>query len=440
MDMGTGKTLTAIALAGILYQCEKIETVLVVAPLSLLGVWDTEFNKFADFPVSVTVLSGSKEKKLSLLKGRVSCKLNVVVVNYESARVLKKDLLRYHADLVIADEGHKIKDGQTAQAKTLHELGDVAKYKLLLTGTLITNKEIDVWSQYRFVAPEVFNPIRINRKNLFVLFRNRYFYMTGYGHHTPVIKKSMLPEFLQKLHSVAYRVTKEEALDLPETTEETRYVDLEPEAQKLYDTLAEESYAKMASGEITAANILTKILRLSQLTGGHIKDDEGKMSVVSKAKMSALNDIIDSVMADGRKLVIMARFIPEIEAIEELLEAKKITFAEVRGGVKDSLGEVNRFQESPDCRVFIGQIAAAGVGLTLTAAQTMTFFSMDYSMDKFYQAKARIHRIGQRNACHYIYLVARNTIDMNVLKSLRGKIDLAAALVDGYRAGRNPFK
>ena len=120
MDMGTGKTLTAIALAGILYQCEKIETVLVVAPLSLLGVWDSEFNKFADFPVSVTVLSGSKEKKLSLLKGRVSYKLNVVVVNYESARVLKNDLLRYHADLVIADEGHKIKDGQTAQAKTLH--------------------------------------------------------------------------------------------------------------------------------------------------------------------------------------------------------------------------------------------------------------------------------------------------------------------------------
>ena len=90
--------------------------------------------------------------------------------------------------------------------------------------------------------------------------------------------------------------------------------------------------------------------------------------------------------------------------------------------------------------VFVGQIAAAGLGLTLTAASTMCFYSLDYSMSNFEQAKARIHRISQRENCHYIYLVAKNTVDVKVLRALRNKVNLAKALVDDYRAGRNPYK
>ena len=92
------------------------------------------------------------------------------------------------------------------------------------------------------------------------------------------------------------------------------------------------------------------------------------------------------------------------------------------------------------CKVFIGQIAAAGLGITLTAASTMVFFSLDYSMSNFEQAKARIHRVSQKNDCLYIYLVAKGTVDRKVLKALRNKVDLAKILVDDYRTGRNPFK
>ena len=226
--------------------------------------------------------------------------------------------------------------------------------------------------------------------------------MVGYGNHIPAFRKGKTEDFLKRLHSVAYRVTKAEALDLPETTEETRYVELEPKAASLYKALAQESYAAMERGEITTSNVLTRILKLSQVTGGFVGDDDKQMHAVSTAKLDALSDILDSIMADGRKLVIMARFIAELDAITDLLEKKGIGYAQVRGSIRNRTEEVSRFQQDEDCRVFVGQIAAAGLGLTLTAADTMVFYSMDYSMSNFTQAQARIHRIGAKNTCHYI--------------------------------------
>lgn len=433
MEMGCGKTITSIAITGCLYQFEKVNRVLVVAPLSILGVWEEEFERFAAFPFSLTLLKGSTAKKKEQLEEVSDKGLQIVVVNYESAWRLEKELKRFDADLIIADEGHKIKSGQTAAAKCMHSLGDRARYKLLLTGTLITNKEIDVFSQYRFINSEIFGVS-------FYAFRNRYFDMLGYGNHTPVFRKYLREDFLRKMHSVAYRVTKAECLDLPDITEEVRTIELEPKAMKLYSNLERESYTQMAGSEVSAVNVLTRLLRLSQITGGHLTDDEGDDNAVSTAKLDALSDILDTAMDEGRKLVVMARFIPELNDIQELLEKKNIGYALIRGGVKDCAEEIRRFQEDEDCRVFVGQIAAAGLGITLTAASTMVFYSLDYSMSNFEQAKARIHRVSQKENCLYIYLVAKNTVDRKVLRSLREKRDLAKLLVDDYRKGKNPFK
>lgn len=144
------------------------------------------------------------------------------------------------------------------------------------------------------------------------------------GNHTPIFRKWMTDDFLKRLHSVAYRVTKAECLDLPAITEEVRTMDLEKDAIKLYDSIEDESYAELDESEVTTANILTRILRLSQITGGHLTDDDGVVNTVSRAKLNVLSDIIDSAMAEDKKLVIMARFVPELDDIQELLEKKKI--------------------------------------------------------------------------------------------------------------------
>lgn len=433
MEMGTGKSLTAIAITGALSQAGQIRRVLIVAPLSILGVWEEEFQKFAAFPYALAVLSGSGDKKLDTLRHMTGTALQVVVVNYESAWRLEKALTAWHPDLIIADEGHKIKTHNIAASKAMHRMGAKASYRLLLTGTVITNKAIDVFSQYKFLNPAIYG-------NSFYAFRNRYFDMVGYGNHTPVLKKSMEGELTEKLHSISYRATKAECLDLPETTDVIRQIELEPAALRIYRGLVKESYAELAGGEVTATNILTRLLRLSQLTGGFLGNDEtAAVEQVSAAKLSALEDILDGAMAEGKKLVIIARFLPEIRAICKLLEKRGLGYSCITGEVKNRDEQVARFQKEPEVMAFVGQIATAGLGITLTAASTMVFYSLDYSMSNFEQTKARIHRVGQRMPCTYLYLVARGTVDEKVLTALESKADLARTLVDDYRSGRNPF-
>ena len=127
MEMGCGKTITSIAIVGILYQYRHIRRILITAPLSILSVWEQEFARFAAFPYQLTVLKGSstqKKEQLSKLHGN---DLQIAVVNYESAWRLEKELLAFHADLVIADEAHKIKENRTSQSKAMHHLGDQVK-------------------------------------------------------------------------------------------------------------------------------------------------------------------------------------------------------------------------------------------------------------------------------------------------------------------------
>ena len=433
MEMGTGKTLTTIAIVGRLWQEKRIRRLLVVAPLSILGVWEDEFRKFADYDYSLAVLEGTGARKADTIRHMTGAALQVLVVNYESAWRLEKELDAWRPDCIVCDEGHKIKTHNIAASKALHRLGAKARYRLLLTGTVITNKPIDVFSQYKFADPAVFG-------SSFYLFRNRYFDMVGYGNYTPVMKKGMEAEFTEKLHSIAFRATKAECLDLPECTDIVQRVELEPAAQRVYLQLVKDSYADLSSGSVTVTNVLTRLLRLSQLTGGFVGNDADAVTEqVSSAKLDALSDLLDSAENDGRKVVVIARFLPEIHAIEKLLEKKGLRYSVIHGGVADRPAQIEAFQNDPEVQVFVGQIATAGLGITLTAASTMIFYSLDYSMSNYEQTRARIHRVGQKHPCTYIHLVAKGTVDEKVLKALQDKANLAKALVDDYRAGRNPF-
>ena len=417
-----------------MYNAGRIGRVLIVAPLSILGVWQDEFNNFADFDYNLAVLTGTSAKKIDTLRHLNGSALQVAVINYESAWRLEKELATWNPDLIIADEGHKIKTHNISASKAMHRLGARARYRLLLTGTPVTNKAIDVFSQYKFVNPAIFG-------QSFYAFRNRYFDMVGYGNHTPVLKKSMERELTEKIHSIAYRATKAECLDLPETTDIIRKVELEPQAMLLYRNLVKDSYAELSEGEVTITNVLTKLLRLSQLTGGFLgSDDCSKAEQISTAKLKVLEDIIDSALEENKKLVVIARFNPEINAICRMLDKKGVRYSLLTGSVKDRDEQVAQFQNYPDVPVFVGQIATAGLGITLTAASTMVFYSLDYSMSNFEQTKARIHRAGQRVPCTYIYLTAAGTVDEKVLKALKNKANLAKSLVDDYRAGQNPFQ
>ena len=442
-EMGCGKTLTAIAVMGAMFQQGKINRVLIVAPSSVCAVWPRELAEFAAFPHRAALLLGDKKKRLSELSRLVAAEelgtpaLNVAVINYESTfrDGILEALQDFAPDMIICDESQRIKTHNAAQSKAMHKLGDVAAYKLILSGTPIQNAAIDLYSQYRFLDAGVFG-------SNFYAFQNRYAIMGGYQRHQIVGYRDM-DELTMKAHSVAYRVTKEECLDLPEQTFENRYVDFEPETRKLYEQIKRESYAELDGGDllskrvVTATTVLTRLLRLQQLTGGYLQTDgEDKPSCVSEAKIKALGDILeDYVLGSGKKLVIFARFLPEIAAIEKLLREKKIRYGLIYGDVKleDRGAIVSDFQTNPDTMVFVAQLQTAGLGITLHAASAAVFYSVDYNYANYSQALARIHRIGQKNACTYIHLMVANSIDDKVMQALSKKEELARKIVDNWR-------
>ena len=434
-EMGCGKTLTAIAVAGTLYAEHKINKLLVVAPTSVCSVWPEDFGKFADFPHLEKIMLGTKSQRLKQLKELESfpCEaLKVAVINYES--VWRDDifdkLVEFNADMIICDESQRIKTHDAQQSKAMHKLGDLARYKLILSGTPVQNNAVDLYSQYRFLDPTVFG-------NNFYKFRNRFCVMGGFNRRQIVNYKD-LDLLIKKEHSIAYRVTKKEALDLPEQTFETRYITLTPSEKKLYNTLKKESATELANGgTISASTVLTKLLRLQQFTGGFvIADGEEKPQQIGSGKINALEDIVDDYVIDsGKKLVIFARFRAELDLIRKLLDKKKLKYGVIYGDIKLSdRGEIVRdFQENEETKVFLAQIDTAGLGITLTAADTCVYYSVNFNYAAYSQSLARIHRIGQRNTCTYIHLTTKGTVDELIMKALRKKEDLAKTIVDDWK-------
>lgn len=436
-EMGCGKTLTAVAIMGALYRQRKITRVLVVAPSSVCSVWPHDLAAFAAFPYEVRVLLGEKKQRLEALHSltdypNTANRLLVAVINYEATHRegIFEALDGYAADLIICDESQRIKNPRAAQSRAVQMLGDRAACRLILSGTPVQNSAIDLYSQYRFLDPGVFGAN-------FYAFRNRYCQMGGYGGHE-VVGFQHMDELVRKEHSIALRVTKAECLDLPAQTFVRRYVELEPAARRLYDQIARASCAELESGgRVTASIVLTRLLRLMQLTGGFVQPDgSDRAQQAGSAKLDALADILEEYVQEaGQKLVVFARFCPEIATICQLLEQRGIRYGRIDGEVPmDQRGAiVETFQQDPGVKVFVAQIQTAGLGITLHAASAAVFYSLDFNYANYAQALARIHRIGQAQPVTYIHLLAENTVDEQVLDALEHKEDLARTIVDSWQ-------
>ena len=439
-EQGCGKTLTAIATIGRRFLDGEITRVLIVAPASVVPVWENEFAKFADFPHEVATLAGMPVKKrkaaledmpepLGVVTDgdmEIVTPLQVAVINYEATWRMEEELRDWGPDLILCDESQRIKTPGTRQSKGLHNLGRRPKFKLILSGTPVTQGPLDFFSQYKFLDPQILG-------NSYYACRNRYAVMGGYQGYQ-IVGYRRMDEFMNKVHSISFRVTKAEALDLPDMIEQELYCELEPKARTAYRELLKESVTELeGETQITAVNVLAKLLRLSQMTGGFIGTEEGEIVQASNAKMKLLTETMEDILGQGKKLVIFARFIPEIHAIRKKLEEMKVDYSWIAGEIKmEDRGEmVQRFQEDPECRVFLAQIQTAGLGITLHAADTAIFYSLDYSFANLDQAMARLHRIGQKNKVTNIFLIARDTVDEKVRAALAQKQDVAKAVVDG---------
>jgi SNF2 family DNA or RNA helicase len=363
----------------------------------------------------------SKQKEEALRKALRNPENLMVVVNYESAwrEPLASLLLATRWTGIVADEMHRIKSAFGKASEFLAKLGPRAGWKIGLTGTPLPHSYIDIFAQYRFLDPSIFGPS-------YYAFEARYAVKGGFDGKQIVDWKNV-GELQAKIHSIAYRVRAEDVLSLPPFRDVVLPVDLEPMAKRHYRQLETQFITEVGTGVVTVSNALVKLLRLQQLTGGWLTDEEGVEHHVSTAKQRALTDLLTD-MAHDEPVVVFCRFHKDLDTVHHVSKALGRGSGELSGRRRE-LAE----WQAGSFPILAVQWQAGGVGVDFTRSRYCVMYSTGFSGGDYEQGRKRIHRPGQDRPVVYYHLPATGTVDTVVYKALATKQDLAEAVLDYAR-------
>jgi SNF2 family DNA or RNA helicase len=436
MEMGCGKSKVLIDNMVWLHQQGKIDTAIIVAPKGVYRNWQiseipTHLPTDVEHEVYVWTPSPNKTQAERLKAGiKERDKLRILLVNVEGFATPKVskfvDLFtRGSAFLLAVDESTTIKNPKAKRTKALVSLGEKASFRRILTGSPVTKSPMDLYSQCAFMSK------RLLGFESYYAFQGRFAItrtqrMGGHSFQQ-IVGYRNLDELATKLDAFSYRVTKDQALDLPDKIYTTRDVSLTKEQHEYYISLKNAAIALLDDGElVTAPSVMTQMLRLQQVLCGHVMSDDGELIEFPTKRIDALMDTIDEMSG---KIIIWSRFRYDIKNIEAKLSkvhgpSSVVTYYGDTSD-EDRQTAVRRFQFE-DARFFVANPQTAGYGLTLTAATNVIYYANDFNLETRVQSEDRAHRIGQDNAVTYVDLVSRATIDEYIVKSLRKKIDLSA--------------
>ena len=439
MEMGTGKTKVLIDNAAMLYDKGKIDGLLIIAPKGVIGTW---YNQelpahLPDHIENVTVLwqaliNKKQQSKLNTLF-EISNDLHILIMNVEAFSTDKgvkfaKKFLLSHNTLMVIDESTTIKNPKALRTKSIVEISKMAKYRRILTGSPVTKNPLDLYAQCYFL-----DPYHLEHQSYYS-FRMRYAIMkTAFisGRSIQLVSGfKNLAELSKKLQPFSYRVLKEDCLDLPPKIYMKRTIDLTPEQKKVYKQMKEEALAELHGKQITTMTALTQLMRLQQITCGHFVADDGTTQQIKSNRLNELMDILDEV--EG-KAIIWAHWQKDIQVIKEAIvkEYGPRSVVDYYGLTTQEDRETNRtrLQEDDTCRFLVGTPQTGGYGITLTAANTVIYYSNGYDLEKRLQSEDRAHRIGQKKSVTYVDIIAEDTIDKKIQDSLRKKINIASEVL-----------
>jgi SNF2 family DNA or RNA helicase len=434
MEMGTGKTKVAIDWAGIGFYNSGVRKVLVVAPLSVLGVWPRQIRQHLAAPASIYRLEGSTREKCAnlslILRNPREDRLSFVLVNYESiwrepdrGPGVEELIKRWGPDLVIFDESHRIKSNSAKQSKAAWRIARATRQRLLLTGTPITKAPLDIFGQFRALNTDIFGDNWYAFKFTFGIW--------GGFHKQQLLRYRNLDVLIEKVRKWSFRIKKTQCLDLPDKLFVDVPVTLSDRALKLYKTMAEQSIVEIEETRATASIVLTKIMRLQQITSGFIKDVEGKIRVFDDSKLRTAMDLVEDMIEEDHKIVIFCRFTYDIERLAGKLTDKRIQYRILSGSVaprlRDSIQQ--EFQNDPNVKVFVAQIQAGSEGIELYAADVAIYYSMDNKLLHWLQSQDRLHRPGQTKNVTYYRLMAPRTVDVLTYRALDEKKKIADIVI-----------
>ncbi len=399
-EMGLGKTLQTISF--LLYKKENVKNTksLIVTPTSLIYNWKSEFENFAP-DIKVLLIHGNKKEREKLLN--TIDEYDVVITTYAT---LRNDLDFYETkvfDYFIIDEAQNIKNPISLSTNAVKSIN--SKVRFALTGTPIENNLLELWSIFDFVMPG------------YLYSRNKFQDLFIYDEYNANNLRKLIKPFI-------LRRTKSQVMtELPDKIENKFFVELNKDQRKVYSAYVEEIKEKInnkdiKTDKITMFSYLTKLRQLC-LDPSVLIEGYNKKSSKTEATLEILKDYIE----DNHKILLFSQFTSVLKNIGKELSKNNIDYYYIDGQTNalERLNLVNKFNEGEDVKVFLISLKAGGSGLNLTSADVVIHFDPWWNPAVENQASDRAHRFGQKNVVHVIKLIAKGTIEENIIKLQENK-------------------
>ena len=451
MEPRTGKTKVAIDYLSMLSQAGKIDRAVVVCPSRVMDVWVDQLHLHCPRRF-VAIVWDKEERRRGIPRASSRDDLTILLVNYEAFAVpgpklrsgrrskragrfkTRDHLMRWVSAgrcAIVLDESHKIKSPSGKTSNMIVGMGSKFTYRLIMTGTPVTKakRAFDVYMQWKFL-----NPARFADLPTVGEFKEHFGRWTNQNGFPQFLRHRNIAELRQRIHRDSYAVRRDECMDLPPREDRVVLVPLAA-SSSLYDELAENMVAeietlKSMKGEagqttqmtrrrelmreihvVEASIKLTLTLRLSQITGGCATTDEGRVIRVGSEKITALREVLDHLFECDEKVVVGARFKPDLSACERLGRELDVPTFRLSGGVsrENSTRHIREFQSVDGPALFVAQPSAGSLGIDLSASSHMVWYSLTPSWTDFTQMNDRIAL--SRRSTTFTYLIAEKTVD-----------------------------
>lgn len=462
MEQGTGKTPVGITTAcNLAAKKQKLFRTLIVCPKNVRKNWADEFVKFGTVKTHVQIIRGGAIKRVEQLIDALTIKDHkqvVVIVSYETMSRMYQQLTKLQWDLGIWDEAHYIKWHNSQRTKFSLMMRDFCNRRLLLTGTPIVNTPLDVYTLLEFCNKGG------SGFTSWQTFRDFYGVFDRTEHGDKLVALQNMPFMQERLARCAFHITKAEALpELPEKVYDVIEVEMNEKQKEVYEKLrkeliyeCEEMMGDTTNTAVTCQNVLTKLLRLAQVTSGFVAydkvfNDEGALLNPNRIEfLGDNNPKADALveyykeMGPKSKLIVWALFTADVNAICDKLTAEGIDCVKFNGSTKDKDRDeaVRLFNEDDSVRVFVGNAAAGGTGLNLLGyppgrpeasemnADHTIYYSQGWSPTARWQSGDRNHRRGTRVQVRETDLCVGGTVDEEIRARVLAKKGVALSIAD----------
>ena len=417
-EAGTGKTSSVIWAADYLMTQKQIKRVLVICPLSIMySAWQADIFKTA-MHRTVAVAYGDANKRKKIINGEYE----FVIINFDGVGIVREEISKAGFDLIVIDEANAYKTVSTNRWKTLAKLITPSTKLWMLTGTPASQSPMDA-----FGLAKLINPSGVPK--YVTAWRDRVMKQITRFKWVP---KQTAQDDVYKALQPAIRFEKAQCLDLPEVVYQTREIPLTSQVLKYYKELKNELLIEAAGENISAVNAAAKLSKLLQISGGAVYTDTKE--VVEFDVSPRLNALIEVLEETIHKVIVFVPYTHTIELVSKHLSSQGVINEVINGAVsaRERSEIINRFQTQVDPRVLVIQPQAASHGVTLTAADTVVFWSPVMSVETYLQCIARIDRVGQKNSMTVVHLQGSEA-ERKVYQMLQGKVNMHESLVELYK-------